>query len=116
MTTVEERIEAARLERVKEADAAHTLATLEDQRHAFKLEAIERIAATSVQPVSGKPHSFSSAEALVETDEAYADFLAELREAARQRVLVAASAWALRLQAELAVRLAASSQEFADVD
>ena len=115
VSTVEERIEAARLERVKEADAVHTLATLEDQRHLFKLAAIERLAANSTQPISGKPHSYSSAESLAETDEAYASYLAELREAARQRILVAASAWALRLQAELAVRLAAPSEECADV-
>jgi len=37
--------------------------------------------------LTGKPHSFSSAEAVVHTDDIYAEHLKKLREAARDRIV-----------------------------
>ncbi|HMU61576.1 MAG TPA: hypothetical protein PKA66_07330 [Gemmatimonadales bacterium] len=106
MSTALDAVEVAERELVKEAECAHHVSSLEDERHVRKIEAIERIAATSVQPVSKKPHSLSSAESQVELDDEYRAFLTELREAGRRRMLAGASAWAARQRAELAVRLA----------
>ena len=74
--------------------AAATLATavvhemeLEDNRHVVKLNAIEHIMNSGDNKLTGKPHSFSSAEALVHTDDIYAAHLTKLRHAARDRIL-----------------------------
>ena len=60
---------------------------LEDTRHVVKLNAIESIMSSGDNKLTGKPHSFSSAEAVVHTDENYADHLKKLREQARQRII-----------------------------
>jgi hypothetical protein len=52
--------------------------------------------------LTGKPHSFSSAETAAASDPAYTDYLERLREAARERILAAgayaAAVAAARLQ------------------
>lgn len=69
------------------ADAVVREMALEDNRHNVKLSAIERIMAAGENRLTGKPHSFSSAEAAVSTDPAYAQHLEQLRDAARARIL-----------------------------
>lgn len=69
------------------ADAVVNETALEDGRIAEKLAAIERIMAAGDNVLTGKPHSFSSAEAMVNTDPAYQDYLARQRDAVRARIL-----------------------------
>jgi hypothetical protein len=69
------------------ADAVVHEMELEDTRHVVKLNAIEYIMGSGDNKLTGKPHSFSSAEALVHTDDGYAAHLAKLRHAARDRIL-----------------------------
>ena len=45
--------------------------TLEKDRHVVKMAAISRIVSGGDNPLTGKPHSFSSAEAVVHTDAEY---------------------------------------------
>lgn len=61
--------------------------TLEDNRINIKLAAITRIMAAGDNPLTGKPHSFSSAETIVGTDAEYQDYLERLRNAVRDRIL-----------------------------
>lgn len=60
---------------------------LEDSRINAKLAAIDRIMAAGDNQFTGKPHSFSSAEAIVNTDEQYQSYLEQQRNAVRERVL-----------------------------
>jgi hypothetical protein len=60
---------------------------IEDSRVVAKMAAINRIMTAGDNPLTGKPHSFSSAEALVNTDSEYSDYLGKLREATKQRIL-----------------------------
>jgi hypothetical protein len=60
---------------------------IEDNRIAVKMAAVNRIMTAGDNPLTGKPHSFSSAEALVNTDSEYAEYLGKLREATKQRIL-----------------------------
>ncbi len=69
------------------ADAVTHEMELEDTRHIIKLNAIEHIMGSGDNKLTGKPHSFSSAEAVVHTDDVYAAHLAKLRHAARDRIL-----------------------------
>lgn len=69
------------------ADAVVHEMELEDTRHVVKLNAIEYIMGSGDNKLTGKPHSFSSAEALVHTDDSYAEHLTKLRHAARDRIL-----------------------------
>jgi hypothetical protein len=69
------------------ADAVVREMELEDTRHHVKIAAIERIMKSGDNPMTGKPHSFSSAEALVNTDAEYAAHLEKQRDAARARIL-----------------------------
>lgn len=64
--------------------------TLENGRHAIKLGAIDRIIKSGDNPLTGKPHSYSSAEAMVTTDEQYADYLDQLAQAAHSRIMARA--------------------------
>ncbi|NDD53188.1 hypothetical protein EBZ39_04795 [bacterium] len=68
------------------ADAVHAEMALEDTRHVVKMTVTERIMATE-NKLTGKPHSFSSAEAAAVLDPAYVDHLAQLRDAAKARIL-----------------------------
>lgn len=87
------------------ADAVSKEMALEDNRHNVKLGAIERIMASGDNKLTGKPHSFSSAEAAVSTDGTYADYLEQLRSATRARILAKgaydAALAAARLQEEV---------------
>lgn len=69
------------------ADAVVHEMELEDTRHHVKIAAIERIMRGGDNPMTGKAHSFSSAEALVNTDAEYAAHLEKQRDAARARIL-----------------------------
>jgi hypothetical protein len=69
------------------ADAVVHEMELEDNRHVVKLNAIEDIMGSGDNKLTGKPHSFSSAEALVHTADSYAAHLTKLRHAARDRIL-----------------------------
>jgi len=68
------------------ATAVRAEMTLEDNRHTIKMEAISRIMQSGDNPMTGKPHSFSSAEANVNSDASYALHLASLRAAAVDRI------------------------------
>jgi hypothetical protein len=77
--------------------------SLEDTRINVKLAAIERIMRAGDNPLTGKPHSFSSAEAIVNTDGEYQNYLERLRQAAHNRIVARgaydAAVAAARLQA-----------------
>lgn len=72
------------------ANAVFAEMHLMDERHVVKMQAIDEIMGSGDNPKTGKPHSFSSAEAQVESHPAYAAHLSKLREAARDRVLAKA--------------------------
>ena len=61
--------------------------SLEDNRINAKLSAIDRIMSRGDNQFTGKPHSFSSAEAIVNTDDEYQSYLERLRMAVRARIL-----------------------------
>lgn len=61
-------------------EARDIVAALEDQRPLKKRDAILRLIGTE-NPLTGKPHSASSAEAIVESDPAYAAHRLEQRRA-----------------------------------
>jgi hypothetical protein len=69
------------------AAAVRRESELEDNRTAVKMSAIERIMKRGDNPLTGKPHSFSSAEALVNTDIPYSDYLGQCRDAAHDRII-----------------------------
>lgn len=68
------------------AEAVKAEMSLEDTRPQIKFAAIEHIMAAGDNPMTGKPHSFSSAEAQVHIDQTYVDFLARVREATVNRI------------------------------
>jgi hypothetical protein len=76
--------------------------TLEDARINIKLAAIERIMSRGDNTLTGKPHSFSSAEAVVNTDDAYQSYLERQREAVRARILARGAYDAVLAAARLA--------------
>jgi hypothetical protein len=69
------------------AEAVSNEMSLEDGRAKIKMEAVQRIMAAGDNPMTSKPHSFSSAEAVANTDKVYNDYLATVRQAAVQRIL-----------------------------
>lgn len=69
------------------ADATAAEMRLEDERITFKLAAIDRIMSRGDNPLTGKPHSFSSAEGVVNTDEEYQAYLGRIRSAVRDRII-----------------------------
>jgi hypothetical protein len=69
------------------ADATVAEMALEDSRITAKLAAIDRIMAAGDNTFTGKPHSFSSAEAIVNTDESYQTYLERQRYTARERII-----------------------------
>lgn len=75
--------------------------TLEDTRPQIKFAAIERIMAAGDNPMTNKPHSFSSAEAQVHIDQTYIDFLARVREATVNRIRARAQYEAALAQARI---------------
>lgn len=86
------------------ADATTAEMALENCRFAAKVAAIDRIMSAGDNSLTGKPHSYSSAEALATTDVQYQEYLAEMRNAVRARILARgnyeASLAAARLQEE----------------
>lgn len=78
------KIEAAGLEL---ANAVTHEMELENNRHTVKLAAIERIMKAGDNTLTGKPHSFSSAEAAVSTDEGYMNYLGQITQAVRARII-----------------------------
>jgi hypothetical protein len=69
------------------AAAVELTQALEDGRQAVKNAAAERIMRGGDNPLTGKPHSFSSADAIVNTDAEYAEYLAKVRAASVARIL-----------------------------
>lgn len=76
--------------------------SIEDARINTKLAAIGRIMVAD-NPLTGKPHSFSSAEAIVNTDAEYQQYLERLRLVTHDRIVARgaydAAVAAARLQA-----------------
>ena len=76
----------------------------EDNRHNVKMQVIERIMAGE-NKLTGKPHSYSSAETASASDPAYTDYLEQLRHAVRERILAKgeydAAVAAARLRGEI---------------
>jgi hypothetical protein len=83
------------------ATAVQNEQTLEDERIHIKLAAIGRIMHAGDNPLTGKPHSFSSAEAMVNTDDEYQAYLARQRDAVRERILAQGELYAARAAAAL---------------
>lgn len=78
---------------------------LEDARHTVKMATISRIMQSGDNPLTGKPHSFSSAEATVNSDDVYARHLEALRAAAGDRILARADYDAALASARLETQL-----------
>jgi hypothetical protein len=85
------------------ADAVRRESELEDNRISVKMAAVERIMRAGENPLTNKPHSFSSAEALVNTDTTYADYLGQCRDAAHARMIARGNYDAALATARLAV-------------
>jgi hypothetical protein len=83
------------------ADAVAHEMLLENERHAVKLAAITRIMGSGDNPLTGKPHSFSSAEAVVHADSDYMTHLEKMREAVHQRILAMGAFEAAKAAAKL---------------
>lgn len=90
------------------ADAAQNLADataaemkLEDERIAHKLMAIDRIMSSGDNQMTGKPHSYSSAESIVNTDEQYQEYLGRIRAAVRNRIIARGGYEAALVEARL---------------
>lgn len=73
------------------ANAVRNEMELEDNRVNVKMAAIKRIIDAGDNALTGKPHSFSSAEAVVNADKEYAQYLEKLRNAAVERILAKAA-------------------------
>ncbi|NDD52271.1 hypothetical protein EBZ39_00065 [bacterium] len=69
------------------AEATMAEMRLEDERISHKLAAIDRIMSRGDNPLTGKPHSYSSAESVVNTDEDYQTYLGKIRAAVRDRII-----------------------------
>lgn len=86
------------------ADAVVAETALEDARITAKLAAIDRIMAAGDNNFTGKPHSFSSAESMVNTDDDYQTYLERQRNAMRDRIIARgaydAAVAAVRLQGD----------------
>jgi hypothetical protein len=86
------------------AQAVKEEMTLEDTRAHVKFAAIERIMKSGDNPLTGKPHSASSAEAVVNLDEEYAAHLTQQRDAVARKIRAKAqydaAVAAARLKAE----------------
>ena len=68
------------------ADAIKHVIDLETRRHTVKMACIDRIMKAGDNPLTGKPHSFSSAEAAVGTDAEYIRYLDELSLATHAKI------------------------------
>lgn len=88
----------------KYAKAVENEMTIEDNRVTAKMAAVERIMRSGDNPLTGKAHSFSSAEALVNSDRDYADYLGTARAAAVARILARGAYDAALAEARLAAK------------
>jgi hypothetical protein len=86
------------------AHAIERVMQLEDGRSLVKAEAIRRMVGTE-NPLNGKPHSASSAEAIVESDAEYASYRKQQRDAEVEKHRAYAAYEAAKLGARLAVEL-----------
>jgi hypothetical protein len=89
------------------ADAVKREMDLENRRHTVKLGAIDRIMKSGDNPLTGKAHSYSSAEALVTTDQQYAEYLDEIANAVRVKIIAKAQYDAALAAARLVAEVAA---------
>lgn len=80
---------------------------LEDHRVNKKMNAIERIINAGDNPLTGKKHSFSSAEALVNTDAEYMEYLEQMRHAAVSRIRARATYEAAIVAGQMQARMGA---------
>lgn len=78
---------------------------LEDQRPIVKQAAVLRLIGTP-NPATGKPHSASSAEAVVESDEEYVTHRVQQRQAVYAKIVAAAQYEAAKARARLAAEVA----------
>jgi hypothetical protein len=109
--TMEEVAEAAINEYEREGQAyaafVHRELELEAGRPAVKCDAIRRILGASDAPntniVNGRPHSASSAEAVVETDHGYRAYLTVQHEVVLSKHAAYTRMTSARLRAELAI-------------
>jgi len=87
MSTITEREERIVIAAQELADAVLAKQQLEDNRIHVKMAAIERIMRSGDNPATGKAWSFSAAESVVNTDEEYARYLQQQREAVRAEII-----------------------------
>jgi hypothetical protein len=105
------------IERAREAGTAFAHATAQEcallrQKAGRKAEAIRRLMADPTgNGLTGRAHSASSAEAVVETDAAYAGFLQQSCTATVGVILARTECVAARLEAQLALALVLDDQE-----
>lgn len=111
ITTTTNRVDNARavineIEQAAKAlgDAIATEQALEDNRCIAKSAALQRIMLTE-NPLTKKPHSASSAEAIVETDAEYAGYRAAQRRAVVASYEARGAFESAKLRAKLAVEL-----------
>lgn len=84
------------------AEATDIVAALEDQRPLIKRDAIGRLM-QETNPLTGKPHSATSAEAVVESDAIYAAHRRSQRQAEVEKIFARAAYEAAVLAARAAL-------------
>ena len=89
------------------AEAMTTESALEDERALVKVAGIQRLMDLGPNPLTGKPHSVSSAEAIIEQDFRYMEHRVKQRQAVANTILFRAKLKAAELRAQFAVELAA---------
>ena len=85
----------------KLAEATKNEMSLEHGKPVAKMQAISRVIKAGDNPLTGKPHSFSSAELLVEQDPEYSAHLAKMREAVENRILARGNYEAALIEAQM---------------
>jgi hypothetical protein len=75
--------------------------TLEKDRHTIKVAAIDRIIKSGDNPMTGKPHSFSSAEAQVHADAEYDAHLSKIIDSTVAKILAVGNYDAAVAEAEI---------------
>ncbi len=105
-TTADEAIDALMDRASEHATARAEEMHLEDLRAVRKITAIGRIMQGEPNPLTGKPHSASSAETFVETDEQYAALRKQQRDATMTTIMTRARYDAAKFRAQLLCTLA----------
>ena len=98
------------------ADATAREMELEDHRPLIKGEAIKRLMEVAPNPLTGKAHSVSSAEAVVEQDPTFMEHRRTQRSAVADRILMQGRYETAKLRARLAVELAAVDSVAQEID